>query len=187
MNLITLFITTVFKENILLNKFLGMSAFINNDNKEKKPIILSFIITIIILLSSILTFYINKYILTDSNSVYLTTIIFVTVVILLVKLIEIIMRKYLKNIYESIESFFQLMVTNTVILGVMLLTVRSSYTLNETIIYALGGSIGYILVLYIVSSLKEKIERNPIINSFKGIPITLIIIGIIALIFGRYI
>jgi electron transport complex protein RnfA len=61
-----------------------------------------------------------------------------------------------------------------------------NYTLTESIMNALGSSLGYAIVLYIFAGNREKIENNNIITSFKGIPIALIVAGIMALIFSRF-
>ena len=72
-------------------------------------------------------------------------------------------------------------------MGIILLNVYNEYTFIETLVFSLGSSLGFLLVIYIFSTMRERMEGTPIIKSFKGFPIALITAGIMAMIFGRYV
>ena len=130
-------------------------------------------------------YLINKYILIPTNSTYLQTITFILVIACFVQITELIVKKYFVSLYKALGIYLPLITTNCAVFGIVLNNAKLGYDFITAIVYALGSSLGFVLVLYIFSLLREKIENNDILPSFKGIPIALITAGIIALIFGR--
>lgn len=185
MNIITIFITTLITENVILAKFLGICSFLGTSNKEKNALGMGISVTFVVLISTILTYLINKFILIPTNSAYLQTITFILVIACFVQITELIIKKYFKDLYKSLGIYLPLITTNCAVFGIILTNIRSNYNLIESISNALGSCLGFVLVLYIFTLLREKIENNDILKSFKGIPIALITAGIMALIFGR--
>ncbi len=185
MNIITIFITTLITENVILTKFLGICSFLGTSNKEKNALGMGISVTFVVLISTILTYLINKFILIPTNSAYLQTITFILVIACFVQITELIIKKYFKDLYKSLGIYLPLITTNCAVFGIILTNIRSNYNLIESISNALGSCLGFVLVLYIFTLLREKIENNDILKSFKGIPIALITAGIMALIFGR--
>lgn len=187
MNLIPLFFMSILSENIILNKFLGICPFMGVSNKEKSAISMGISVTFVVLCSSILTFLINKYVLIPTDTVYLQTLMFILIISTFVQLVEIILKKYSKSLYNLLGIYLPLITTNCAVLGIVLINIRSNYTLPESIVYALGSSIGFTLVIYLFSLMRVRMDKSPIINSFKGYPIALIAAGIMALIFSRFV
>ncbi len=181
----TIFITALITENIILTKFLGICSFLGTSNKEKNALGMGISVTFVVLISTILTYLINKFILVPTNSTYLQTITFILVIACFVQITELIVKKYFKDLYKSLGIYLPLITTNCAVFGIILTNIRMNYNLLEAIINALGSTLGFVIVLYIFSLLREKIENNDILKSFKGIPIALITAGIMALIFGR--
>jgi len=180
-----IFITALIAENVVLTKFLGICSFLGTSNKEKNAIGLGISTTFVVLISTILTYLIDKYILVPTNTTYLETITFILVISSFVQITELIIKRYFKDLYKSLGIYLPLITTNCAVFGIILTNIRMDYNLIESILNALGSSLGFVLVIYIFSTLREKIEENDIIKSFKGIPIALIIAGIMALIFQR--
>ncbi|MBQ6282286.1 MAG: RnfABCDGE type electron transport complex subunit A [Bacilli bacterium] len=185
MSIFTIFITALVTENVILTKFLGICSFLGTSNKEKNAIGMGISVTFVVLVSTILTYLINKYILIPTNSTYLQTITFILVIACFVQITELVIKRYFKSLYKSLGIYLPLITTNCAVLGIILTNIRSDYNFIESIFNALGSSLGFVLVLYIFALLRDRIEKNNIIKSFKGIPIALITAGIMALIFGR--
>ena len=180
MNLISIFITALISENIILTKFLGICSFLGTSNKEKNAIGMGLSTTFVII-----TYLINKYILIPTNSEYLQTITFILVIACFVQITEIIIKRYFKDLYKSLGIYLPLITTNCAVFGIILTNISMKYDLITSLVYSLASSLGYIIVIYTFSLMREKIENNDIIKSLKGIPIALIIAGIMAIIFGR--
>lgn len=187
MNLISLFIASLLTENIILTKFLGMCPFFGVSNKEKSAISMGFSVMIVIVTSSILSFFINNYILIPTNTTYLKTIIFILIIAALVQTIEIILKKFFPLIHKSLGIYLPLITTNCAVLGTVLLSSNSNYNLLETIVYSVGSSLGFTLVIYVFATIRERLESCNVPKSFSRYPIAFITAFIMALVFARYI
>ncbi len=187
MNLFSLFIGSILAHNIVLTKFLGICPFVGVSNKEKSAVGMGLAVTFVVTISSIITFYIYKYVLIPADTIYLRTLIFILVIASLVQLTEIIIKKYFPNLYQLLGIYLPLITSNCAVLGIILINIFNNHTLLETIVFSIGSSLGFILVIYVFATIRERMEGAPIIKSFRGFPIALITAGIMALLFARYI
>lgn len=185
MNLISLFITSILTENIVLTKFLGLCPFFGNSNKEKTAISMGICVTIITTLASIITYFIYNFVLVPTKTEYLSTLMSILIIASLVQLLILIVKNKHKKLYTSLGIYLSLITTNCAVMGVSLLGINNNYTLLETFVYSLGSSIGFMVVIYVFSTMRERLKNVP--KAFEGIPIAFIIAAIMALIFERYI
>lgn len=186
MNLISLLISSILTENIVLTKFLGICPFIGTSNREKDAIGMSLAVTIVAVLSSIITYLIYQFILIPTDTEYLQTLMFIFVIACMVQLILIIIKNKFTKLYNSLGIYLPLITTNCAVLGITILNVNSDFSFIEMLVYSIGSSLGFSLVIYIFSNIRENLSDN-IPEIFKGYPIAFIIAGIMALIFGRII
>lgn len=186
MNLISLFIASILTQNLVLTKFLGVCPFVGVSDQEKSAVGMGLAVTLVILTASIFTYFIHYYILVPTNTEYLRIIVFILVIASLVQLIEIVMRKYWPHLYEVLGIYLPLITTNCAVLGAVLLNIFNNYNLKQTIVFAMGSGLGFFLVIYIFSTLRERIKQAPLPQAVAGLPIALITAGIMALIFSRY-
>ncbi len=187
MNLISLFLTSVFTQNIILYKFLGMCPFFGVSRREKSAFHMGAAVILVTTLSSLATYFIYHRILVPSKTEYLKTIIFILVIASFVQLLEIIIKRFFKSLGRLLGTYLPLISTNCAILGVVLLNISNEFNLIEMLVYSIGSSIGYMIVIYIFSTIREHLDRAPIIKSFKGLPIAFITAFIMALVFSRYV
>lgn len=187
MNLISLFITSLLTENIVLTKFLGLCPFFGNSSKEKNAVSMGICVTLITTISSIITFFLNKYILIPTNTTYLKTLMFILVIASLVQILVLILKNKYKKVYKNLGIYLSLITTNCAVLGVVLLNVNNANSLIETIIYSLGSGLGFMIVIYVFSTIRERLDNSDVPESFKGIPIAFITAAIMSLIFTRFI
>ena len=172
---------------IVLTKFLGICPFIGTSNKEKNALMMGIAVCAVTTISSILTYLLYYYVLVPTDTTYLKTIVFILVIASMVQITEIIIRNKFKSLYETLGIYLPLITTNCAVLGTILLTINNNYTFLETIIFSLGSSLGFTLVIYVFSSIRERLETANVPKPFKGIPIALITASIMALLFSRYI
>lgn len=187
MNLINLFITSILTENIVLTKFLGICPFIGTSNKRKSAISMGFAVTLVITLSSIITYLLYYNLLVPTKTEYLKTMLFILVIASLVQLLEILLKKYSKKIYDMLGIYLPLITTNCAVLGIVLLNITNNYSFVEMLVYSVSSSLGFTFVIYLFSSMREKIDSSEVPTPFKGYPIALITAAIMALLFSRYI
>lgn len=186
MNLLQIFITSAFTENIILTKFLGICPLIGTSKKESSAIGMGISVLIVMLISSIITYLIYNYILIPTNTIYLRTLLFILVISSMVQIIKTVIKKYFLKLDELFGIFLPLIATNCAILGTTLLNVNNNFNFVEMFIFTIGAGIGYLIVIYLFSTIRERLDRAKVPNCFKGVPIALIIISIISLLFSSF-
>lgn len=187
MNLISLFIAGLLTSNIVLFHFLGLSSFIDTKEKDKNVIYIGTLVTVVTVISSMISYLIYNYVLKPLNIEYLKTVLFMVIIFIIIIILKEILKRIMPKLYENLISYFPIIATNCVILGVALLNISNGYNFYETLIYSVAASLGFLLLIYIFSTIKERIDSCDIPESFKGVPIALIVIAIITLIFSRFI
>lgn len=185
MNLISLFITSILTENIILTKFLGICPFMGTSKKEKTALKMGIAVMFVVVISSIITYLIYHLVLVKTDSTYLKTIMFILVIASLVQLLEMVIKKYNQKLYKAFGIYLPLITTNCAVLGITLLNISNDYSFLEMLIYSFGSSLGFTFVIYLFSTIREHIESSPILKSLSGYPIALFTAAIMALVFSR--
>ena len=130
MHLISLFISSMLIENIVLTKFLGMCPFIGTSTSTKNAIGMGISVTIVTVLASILSYLIYYFILVPTNSTYLTNTIFIFLIASLVGVLEIIIKNKHYKLYKALGIYLPLITTNCAVLGIVLLNINNNYNRN---------------------------------------------------------
>ena len=144
---------------------------------------MSFAVIFVITLSSIVTWFIQYYLLEPLHIEYLQTVVFILVIASLVQAVETVMKKNMPSLYGALGVFLPLITTNCVVLGVAIKTITNSYNLLETIVYALSSSVGFMLAMMILAYLRERIAGSDTPEAFKGAPMSLITLGLMSIAF----
>lgn len=187
MNLISLFMMGILTENIVLTKFLGMCPFIGTTNKEKNAIGMGISVTIVVTISSILTYGFYHWVLIPMELTYLKTITFILIVSCMVTIFEFLLKKFFLKLHRALGIYLPLITTNCAVLGVLLLGISNDYSLLETLVYSFSSALGFTMVSYVFASIRENLARRKVPNSFQGYPIALVTASIMAILFSRYI
>lgn len=184
-DLITLAFTALLIENVLLFRFLGVCPFLGVSKKRESAIGMGMAVIFVIVLSTTVSWLVYYYILDQFDLIYMRTIVFIFVIASLVQIVEMFMKKVLPALYKSLGIFLPLITTNCAVLGVAILAVDKEYNFLEMLVFALASSAGFLLVMFIFSALREKMESAPTPKGFKGIPIALVTAAVLAMVFGR--
>lgn len=186
MKLISLFFTALLAENIVLTKFLGLCPLLGNSRREENAYKMGLMVVFTVVLSSLISYFFYYQILVPTNTTHLRTLVFIFTIASIVGSLEILIKRYMPSLYKSMGLYIPLITTNCAVLGVSILVIDNALSLVETLVYALGSSMGFLLVIYVFSTLRAKMENAPILEGFRGTPIALITLGIMALLFTRY-
>lgn len=186
MTLINLFVTSLLTQNIVLNKFLGICPFMGTSKSEKNALHMGLSVTFVITLSSVITYLLYNFVLVPTNTEYLKTIMFILVISSVVQILDIVLKKYFKSIHKTLGLYLPLITTNCAVLGITLLNITNEYNILEVLVYSIGSSLGFTLVIYVFSTIRERLEKTNIPESFKGTPIALITAFIMSLLFMRF-
>jgi electron transport complex protein RnfA len=134
-------------------------------------------------LATIVTYLIKVYILDKLGIAFMQTITFILVIASLVQMVEIILKKISQPLYQALGIFLPLITTNCAVLGVAILVIKKNYMLLEGVVYSAATAIGFGLALVILAGIREQLELADVPDAMKGVPLSLIIAGIMALAF----
>jgi Na+-translocating ferredoxin:NAD+ oxidoreductase subunit A len=184
-DLITLAFTMIFVNNILLAQFLGICPFIGVSKKRSSAIGMSLSVMLVIFLAGTISWLLYNLVLVPLEIPYLSLLTFILVIASIVQLLEMVLKKFIPSLYKALGIYLPLITTNCAILGVAVTgNIKAGYDFINMIVYSLAIGVGYLLVMFIFSAIREKIDNLPIPAPFKGAPIALIIAGFMALAFS---
>jgi electron transport complex protein RnfA len=183
MEYILIIISAVFINNVVLAQFLGICPFLGVSNKVNTALGMAGAVTFVIVLATMVTYLIQIYVLNKLGIAFMQTITFILVIAALVQMVEIILKKISQPLYQALGIFLPLITTNCAVLGVAILVIKKNYNLLESIVFGASTAIGFGLALIILAGIREQLELVNIPKGMKGVPISLVIAGILALAF----
>jgi len=178
-----LLIGTVFVNNIVLVKFLGLCPFMGVSRKIETAIGMSAATTFVLTLSAVLSYLINSWILAPLDLEYLRTIAFIIAIAAVVNFTEMVVHKTSPLLYNVLGIFLPLITTNCAVLGVALINVQEQNSFFESVIYGFGAALGFSLVLILFAAMRERINVADVPAPLKGSAIGLITAGLMSLAF----
>ncbi len=186
-------ISAIFVNNILLAQFLGVCPFLGVSNKLSTATGMSGAVCFVITLATVVTYLLNRYVLVPLGLTFLQTISFILVIAALVQMVEIILKKISPSLYQALGIFLPLITTNCAVLGVAITVVTKDFdfggaaphmlNLGQATVYAFATSLGYGLAMCLFAGLREHLAGCDVPKAFRGLPIALITVGIMALAF----
>ena len=184
-------ISAIFVNNIVLSQFLGICPFLGVSNKLSTASGMSMAVCFVITLATLVTYLINQYLLVPFKIEFLQTIAFILVIAALVQMVEIVLKKVSPSLYQALGIFLPLITTNCAVLGVALNVVTKEFSfveggmlnLGQALVYAFATSLGYGLAMIIFAGIREHLSLNDVPKSFKGVPIAVISVAILAMAF----
>jgi electron transport complex protein RnfA len=184
MEYITIIIAAIFVNNIVLAQFLGICPFIGVSNKVSTSIGMSGAVLFVMTLATIVTYLIWHYVLVPLELEFLRTISFILVIASLVQMVEIILKKVSPSLFQALGIFLPLITTNCAVLGVAIIVSNTGdFDLIKSVVFAIANAIGFALALILFAGLREHLELLKVPKGMRGVPISFIIAGILALAF----
>ena len=192
MEILLIIVSAIFVNNIVLAQFLGICPYLGVSSKLSTATGMSAAVAFVITLATLVTYLLNQYLLVPNQLEFLQTIAFILVIAALVQMVEIVLKKISPSLYQALGIFLPLITTNCAVLVVAITVVTKEFTfgdaskmlnLGEALIYAFATALGYGLAMVLFAGLREHLALNDVPKAFKGIPIALITVGILALAF----
>ncbi|MCB0458573.1 MAG: RnfABCDGE type electron transport complex subunit A [Flavobacteriaceae bacterium] len=184
MDYILILIAAVFVNNIVLSQFLGICPFLGVSNKVSTSIGMSGAVLFVMTLATLVTYLIHQFVLVPSGLEYLRTISFILVIASLVQMVEIILKKVSPPLYQALGVFLPLITTNCAVLGGAILALGlEGGSLLKAVFFAISNSIGFALALIVFASIREQLELANIPKAMQGVPINLLVAGLLSLAF----
>lgn len=180
---ISILITAIFVNNIVLSQFLGICPFLGVSKKIDSALGMGAAVTFVMLLATIVTYLLQIYLLEPFGLSFMQTIAFILVIAALVQMLEIILKKVSPSLYQALGVFLPLITTNCAILGVAIMVIQKNFTLLESTVFAISTALGFTLALTIFAGIREQLALTSVPKAMKGMPIALITAGLLAMAF----
>ena len=196
MEYISLFVKSIFVDNMIFAYFLGMCSYLAVSKNVKTANGLGLAVIFVLLCTLPLNWLLNKFVLqpgalgwlgpkfAEVDLSFLSFILFIAVIAAFVQLVEMIVEKYLPSLYSSLGIFLPLIAVNCAILGGSLfMQQRDLANLGEAAVYALGSGIGWYLAIVCLAAIREKLSYSNVPAPLKGVGITFITVGLMGMAF----
>jgi len=195
MELLSLSIKAIFVENILLAFFLGMCSFLACSKKVDTAIGLGFAVIFVLTITLPANWAIHHFLLAPGalewlnpsfaslDLSFLNFICFIATIASMVQLVEMILDKYFPKLYHALGIFLPLITVNCAILGGSLFMVEREYNFVQATVYGFSSGIGWLLAIASMAAIRSKLRYSHIPNGLKGLGITMIVTGLMAMAF----
>lgn len=198
LNLLGLAIQAIFIQNILLFNFLGMCSYLAYSNRLKTANGLGKAVFVVMTFSGVLNWFVRKFITgpdalswlrffgldtKDINLGFLEFLIYISVIAAFVQVLEIIIDKFSPTLYRALGMFLPLITVNCAILGASLFATVRDYPFVPNLVYVAATGIGWWIAIALIASIREKLTYSNIVPGLKGMGITFIMTGLMALAF----
>ena len=195
---LSLFLKAVFIENLALAFFLGMCTFLAVSKNVKTALGLGVAVIVVqtitvpannliytlLLKEGALSWVSPK--LASTNLQFLGLISYIGVIAAMVQILEMTLDKYFPPLYNALGIFLPLITVNCAILGGSLLMVERNYKFGESVVYGLGGGVGWALAIVCLAAVREKMKYSDIPAGLRGLGITFITAGLMAIAFMSF-
>ena len=188
---LTIFISAVFVYNVILSRFLGLCSFIAISKETRPALAMSSAVIFVIVSSSVITWFVYRFLLLPFNLGYLRTISFILVIATFVQLVEMVIRKLSPQLYRAFGIYLPLITVNCAVLGVAVLNIDMFFVNGKPVegsfYYAVFQGVcvglGYTLAMLLMSGIRERLELCNVPKPFKDFPLAFIIASILSLSF----
>ena len=190
MEYILIFITAIFVNNVVLSQFLGICPFLGVSKKVETATGMGAAVAFVLVIATIVTYIVQKFVLEAFGLEYLQTIAFILVIAALVQMVEIILKKVSPALYQALGVFLPLITTNCCILGVAILVANGTYnaqglepSLLTGVVFAFATAIGFALAMILFAGIREQLSLVDIPKGMDGMAIALVTAGLLAMAF----
>ena len=181
--ILLLVLGAILVNNVVFAQFLGICPYLGVSKKLDTALGMGFAVTFVMTLAVAVTWPIYHLVLVPLELEYLRTLSFILVIAALVQLVEIILRKVAKTLFDALGIYLPLITTNCAILGMALLAIQKEYNYPVSLLFAFGSALGFILAIMIFAGIRERVEVMEVPKAMVGVPIALVIAGIVAMAF----
>ena len=196
MEYLSLFVKSIFVDNMIFAYFLGMCSFLAVSKNVKTAAGLGVAVIFVLLVTLPINYLLNRFVLSPGAlqwlspslaDVDLSFIIFIAVIAAIVQIVEMVVEKYSPSLYSSLGIFLPPIAVNCAILGGSLFMQQKDFVnLGEATVYALGSGIGWFLAIVSLAAIREKMAYSKVPKALKGLGITFITVGLMGIAFMTF-
>ncbi len=190
MEYLNLFVKSIFIDNMIFALFLGMCSYLAVSKTVKTAVGLGAAVTFVLLVTLPVNYLLDKYVLQPNaladgvDLSYLSFIVFIAVIAAIVQIVEMVVEKFFPALYGSLGIFLPLIAVNCAILGGSLFMQQKEFeNVGFAAVYALGSGLGWLFAIACIAAIREKLAYSNIPAPLKGLGITFIATGLMAIAF----
>ena len=180
--LLAISLGAILTNNFIFAQFLGICPFLGVSKKIDTAVGMGAAVTFVMGLASAFCYLINM-VLVSLHLEFMQTVAYILVIAGLVQFVEMFLKKNIPTLYTALGVYLPLITTNCAVLGVALLNTQNDYNFIGSVVYGITGGLGFLLAIYLFSTVRERLEFADYPKAFEGFPIALITAGLIALAF----
>lgn len=190
---ISLFVRSIFADNMIFAYFLGMCSYLAVSKNVKTSAGLGVAVTFVLGITLPVNYLLQVHVLNPLGLGYLSFILFIAVIAAITQLVEMVVERFSPSLYASLGIFLPLIAVNCAIMGGALFmqqrillepeNVKAIANLGDAFAYALGSGLGWMLAIVCLAGIREKMEYNDVPRPLQGLGITFITVGLMALAF----
>ena len=177
---LNIFIKSAIIDNVVFIQYLAICPFIGMTNDTEKATGMGLATTFVIILATAVTWPIYTFIMVPLGLEFLQTLFFILVIASLVQLVEFFLKKMMPGLYSAMGVYLALITTNC---GVTINCISKNYTYGQSLVYAFGTAIGFLISMVLMSGVRSRIKTAKIPESFKGTPILFVAAALLSLAF----
>ena len=199
MEYLSLFVRSIFVDNMIFAYFLGMCSFLAVSKNVKTAAGLGLAVIAVLFITLPVNYLLNKFVLqpgalkwlspalADVDLSFLSFIVFIAVIAAMVQIVEMVVEKFSPELYSSLGIFLPLIAVNCAILGGSLFMQQKDFlNIGEAVVYALGSGIGWFLAIASLAAIREKLAYSNVPPALKGLGITFITVGLMGIAFMTF-
>ncbi len=188
---LTIFISAVFVNNVILSRFLGLCPFVAISKNTRQAAVMSMAVTFVTTVSSAITWLVYRFLLVPFKLTYLRTLVFILIIAAFVQLVEMIIRKSSPALYRAFGIYLVLITTNCAVLGIAVLNIDMFFINHQavtgsfifSIFQGLSVGIGYTLAMLLMSGIRERLELCNAPKALQGLPLAFIVASVMSIAF----
>ncbi|MFP5457813.1 MAG: NADH:ubiquinone reductase (Na(+)-transporting) subunit E [Bacteriovoracia bacterium] len=195
-DLLSIFVKAVFVENMALAFLLGMCTFLAVSKKVDTALGLGIAVVVVQTITVPMNNLVFNYLLREGalswaglpgvDLSFLGLISYIGVVAAIVKILEMFLDKFVPALYNALGIFLPLITVNCAIMGGSLFMVERDYNFTQSVVYGLGSGAGWALAIVALAGIREKMNYSDVPNGLKGLGITFITAGLMAIVFMAF-
>ncbi|NLJ81322.1 MAG: electron transport complex subunit RsxA [Firmicutes bacterium] len=185
-NLFVILLSALLVNNFVLVRFLGICPFLGVSKQVESALGMGLATTFVMVVASAVTWLIQWFILEPFGLPFLQNMAFILVIASMVQLVEMFLHKTSPGLYQAMGIFLPLITTNCAILGLAIMAVQGAYSFIESVVFGLGGGLGFTLALILLAGIREELKFADIPKPLQGAGIAFIIAGLLSLAFSGF-
>ena len=181
--LISILMGAMIINNFVFTKYLGLCVFFGTSQKKSTAIGMGITFTIVMIASAMMSWFLYQFVLKPFRLDFLQIVVFIGLVSLSVQAVDTILRKVNPVLFKAFGVYLVLVIANCIIIAVPLILADNEYNALESLMLAIGAGLGFLIALFLMSSVRERLELADVPPTFRGLPIAFILGGLFALSF----